>query len=528
MIIKEIYIQKFRGFNNVGFELWSHVTAISWQNGTQKTTILWMLSQPFSLRGLDMWKERPLCGWNFNSEFSEKFKFSEKYDRIGDHRWKLSFCKDWEYPMNSIGRDWNTKWEIRFWKVKENGIVDKTEWSWYKKYPTIYLSLKRLYPIWEDTDIKEVQTKLSQDEKEFYAEWHNKILILTKEDDKIIAPSMIRSPNKETIGANTNYYDRETNSAWHDNIGKILLAIMTFRRLKKKYRDYRAGLLVIDELDSSLYPGSQIELLKALYKFSKDYNIQIVFTTHSITLLEEIDYLANESANLGRIKSVFLEKEEKNITIEERSFEYIKHKLEVSIKREKKPIRLDVYCEDNEARIFIKKILGTKITKHLNFQDVNFGAGQYLDALLRKFKPFIRPNALIILDGDVLLDNSKKTIINSLKKYKNKYNIAILPGEKNPETLLAETLNAADVNFFKKINPTFSQQVAFREYSLSEIQRERTIAKKRFNSDDIAIYRHHIINERMKKNFEIVSKFREEFKILYNWIAKKRWLSTLL
>ena len=110
---------------------------------------------------------------------------------------------------------------------------------------------------------------------------------------------------------------------------------MTFRRLKKKYRDYRAGLLVIDELDSSLYPGSQIELLKALYKFSKDYNIQIVFTTHSITLLEEIDYLANESANLGRIKSVFLEKEEKNITIEERSFEYIKHKLEVSIKREK-------------------------------------------------------------------------------------------------------------------------------------------------------------------------------------------------
>ena len=160
--------------------------------------------------------------------------------------------------------------------------------------------------------------------------------------------------------------------------------------------------------------------------------------------------------------------------------------------------------------------MGTKITKHLNFQDVNFGAGQYLDALLRKFKPFIRPNALIILDGDVLLDNSKKTIINSLKKYKNKYNIAILPGEKNPETLLAETLNAADVNFFKKINPTFSQQVAFREYSLSEIQRERTIAKKRFNSDDIAIYRHHIINERMKKNFEIVSKFREEFKILYN------------
>ena len=48
MIIDKISIKNFRGFKGVEFELGSHLTVISGQNGTQKTTILGMLSQPFS------------------------------------------------------------------------------------------------------------------------------------------------------------------------------------------------------------------------------------------------------------------------------------------------------------------------------------------------------------------------------------------------------------------------------------------------------------------------------------------------
>ena len=207
MIIKKIHIQKFRGFNDVGLELWSHITAISWQNWTQKTTILGLISQPFSLNTLveekdPMSKEKPLSGGNFRSQFGEKFKRSKTFDKPGEHRWTVSFIdqKEPEYTVWSIDRGGKNIWEIRFWKVnKTTGNANKTKWSWFKRYPAIYLSLKRLYPIGEDSKIKEVDVQLPDDEKEFYAEWHNKILILTRDNEKILTPSIIKSNNKDTI-----------------------------------------------------------------------------------------------------------------------------------------------------------------------------------------------------------------------------------------------------------------------------------------------------------------------------------------
>ena len=49
MIIKKVHISKFRGFANVEFEMGDQITVIAGQNGTQKTTLLGILSQTFSL-----------------------------------------------------------------------------------------------------------------------------------------------------------------------------------------------------------------------------------------------------------------------------------------------------------------------------------------------------------------------------------------------------------------------------------------------------------------------------------------------
>ena len=153
MIIKRIHIQKFRGFNDVDLELWSHITAISWQNGTQKTTILGIISQWFAITDENnlMYWERPLCGGNFVSSFSEKFKLSAEFDREWEHEWTYFFCDNSIEPftMQSIVRDRRTG-KLRFWKKG-----DRSEWSWYMQYPVIYLSLKRIYPIWEDIKLRE-------------------------------------------------------------------------------------------------------------------------------------------------------------------------------------------------------------------------------------------------------------------------------------------------------------------------------------------------------------------------------------
>lgn len=48
-MLKEIKIHKYRGFKDVSFELGMQLTVIAGQNGTQKTTLLGMLTQMFAL-----------------------------------------------------------------------------------------------------------------------------------------------------------------------------------------------------------------------------------------------------------------------------------------------------------------------------------------------------------------------------------------------------------------------------------------------------------------------------------------------
>lgn len=78
-MITKLHIEKFRGFQNVDCELGSQITAIAGQNGTQKTVLLGLLSQPFSITDSEnpMKGEIPLCGGNYKSAFADKFKFSE-------------------------------------------------------------------------------------------------------------------------------------------------------------------------------------------------------------------------------------------------------------------------------------------------------------------------------------------------------------------------------------------------------------------------------------------------------------------
>ena len=45
---------------------------------------------------------------------------------------------------------------------------------------------------------------------------------------------------------------------------------------------------VLDELDATLHPSLQIELCALLRKYAADYKIQVICTTHSLALLEDV------------------------------------------------------------------------------------------------------------------------------------------------------------------------------------------------------------------------------------------------
>ncbi len=115
MIITKVEIEKFRGFENVEFILGTQLSIIAGQNGTQKTTILGMLSQPFTITddANPMIKELPLSGGSFKSAFSEKFKLSSTFDKAKMHEWTLHLANEpKQITIESIPRDKN---KIRFY-----------------------------------------------------------------------------------------------------------------------------------------------------------------------------------------------------------------------------------------------------------------------------------------------------------------------------------------------------------------------------------------------------------------------------
>src|SRR5690606_18235390 len=144
MIINSVHIKKFRGFNDVQFQLGTNLTVIAGQNGTQKTTLLGIISQPFTItdKANPLYGEKPLCGGNYKSLFSEKFKLSDSFDTPQNHEWTLKLNNETEpeFTVESIKRDSSSKTGIRFWRKG-----DRSKGSGYIQFPVIYLSLSRLF-----------------------------------------------------------------------------------------------------------------------------------------------------------------------------------------------------------------------------------------------------------------------------------------------------------------------------------------------------------------------------------------------
>lgn len=515
MIIKKAEIAKFRGFEDVEIELGSQLTIIAGQNGTQKTTILGMLSQPFTINDASnpMKDEKPLCGGSFKSAFSEKFKMSDTFDIAKGHEWTLHILNEEPFTLESIKRG---KDKLRFWKKG-----DRSKGSGYIQLPVVFLSLKRLIPIGEDIKLNESSLHcLTPQEELFFKDWHKKILISNEE---ITTANYLESPDKNTLGINTAHYDWRQNSSGQDNVGKILLAVMSFKRLKEKYpSNYEGGILAIDELDATLYPGSQIKLIEALRKFASDYKIQIILTTHSLTILEKTCELQElnkaNTATKEQIKVVFLEKKNNKIRIiQNATIDTIRHRLNVTIES-KKNLKIDAFTEDKECIVFAKALLKRKASL-FNFVDCTLSCSSLIDLAHRKIPSFVLPNSIIFLDGDVKGQKSE------YKKAKALENVVILPTMISPERVLATFLNELDDDspIWESVNVNFTKQYCFKDYTINEILMDRIKAKKWFNSHlkDWGTNATKIINPWINVNKDLTDQFIKDFIVVYNELATK-------
>lgn len=484
MIIKTIEIEKFRSFESVSFDLGRRITAISGRNATQKTTVLGMIGQPFTISKEPMYGCKTIDGYNFRSQFKDKFKISPEHDIIGEHKWKLIFhnhiFERSYFSVESIARTQAGRTPtLRFWNAES-----RDRGAGYIQLPVYFLSLSRLFPIGEGGKTQSLRATLTPEELEYCITNYRTILSIQAMGGTPSVGIEKGASSRTFAGVSDDIHDIFTNSAGEGNVMRIILAVLSFKRLKEQYpRDYKGGLLLIDELDATLYGFSQTKLVEYLWKAADDYKIQIVFTTHSPIVLKSVSKLQRRERQIRGINLptyaydssiVYLEpsydEEGKRTIMPENisstdGLNRILNDINLTVPVSEDKIR--VYCEDMRANSFLQYVLSNaleiNLDLYMSFVDINLGWTNYVQLAEKKIPEFC--NNIIILDGDVLTKpeyRSKAQIVSTSG------NFLFLPLviEKDLFTLLK---NHAAFIRFQRFSPriaNFTYDICFNNWAL--------------------------------------------------------------
>lgn len=221
----------------------------------------------------------------YEADFSNVFRMSPTYDDPDKKKYTyyINFevdGKENDLVVNSEKRNDQKVNNVRF-------VVGKTRNKGEGNYPhpVIYLGLNRLYPLANSKKLEMIEDyNLTDEERLFYSIWQKKITILSESVD----PEFVSSDTKDFLACKTQDYDAEANSAGQDNLGQIISAVLSFRRLKNLLGEkYQGGMLLIDEIDATLHVLAQEKLVEFLIDSAKQFSLQIVCTTHSQKIIEE-------------------------------------------------------------------------------------------------------------------------------------------------------------------------------------------------------------------------------------------------
>lgn len=531
-MIHSLIINDFRLFKNVNLQMGRFITVISGKNALGKTTLLGMLGNACELKISD---GRPILQKQFRTEFGEIFNASKEFDLSGSNKCIVNFSECDKPDLIIDHRRCRTTWQKiskintnkRFRlipEIKRGGKVSSTKYS----FPSLYLGLSRLFPVGEsNTDnISICNIRLSSEEKKEFVESYSNIMsVFEKDEISIDSISIGETSRKNGVGISTSDYNSLCNSAGQDNIGQIILSVMSFKRLKQNNPNkYKGGLLLIDELEATLHPGAQLRLINYLLKSCRSLNLQVVFTTHSLTILESIckKIMYNKSGKLNEIELVYITKDNDILEIlKNPNYDRIYNDLNVStiIANNKK---ISIYTEDEEARWVIEKILKDYLYK-LRLVKIKMSYGNLL--LLNKADYGYYSNVLFILDGDV-----PEKDIDKYKVQKGE-NILKLPGDKSIEEMLYTYLLELSTEhpLVDKITEFGITKTILRENrpSTNEEGPAREKYKKWFNDWKDIFESIGLFDYWMADNEDICNKFRKEFKDKYNKIAKRKFINTI-
>jgi len=433
-MIKSIEIQRYRKLKDITFEFSKNVNVISGTNGTCKTSLLHLISN--SVKELNR-----KCAWINDIHFLDIIRgvnnaLNPKVETLtkGDKEYNDPAPR---YKGTLFTVSYFNSNPLEFRRHVSRAMARYAVKPWYNHNtkdslpfcPVLYLGLSRLFAFGEFQD----DEALSAINKSFPENYQQELIKIYKDftryEISTLSPQLMGNIKKRTeFVSNVSGIDSNTISAGEDNLMIILMGLMSLRMYYENITSANdvESILLIDELDATLHPYFQIKLLDLFIEYSKAYKIQIFFTTHSLSLLEEslkrkdhchVDYLVDGLTNV----------------IHTPSPDIYQIKLDLIGKSKQElyaTIYIPVFTEDAEARHFLKLIfheIAANDAAFNNIQHLFYMAGMSVGAdnlrtIFEDSKLFNTiVGAICILDGD-----KKDNLTNHIIK---------LPGKMSPETL---------------------------------------------------------------------------------------------
>ncbi|MGT2742484.1 AAA family ATPase [Streptococcus plurextorum] len=528
--IKGINIKNFRLISNQEFNLGKQITIVSGRNGTMKSTIMGLVAHPFET------DEKSITGEKMSTSFSEVFKLSLTKDKQYEYDIKMDInhnneTKNLIEPVKMYNRS-NRFRLVPSGSEKGDGFFN---------LPSVYINLKRLYPLVaiSDEEIRELNIEYNDKEKEFISKFYERIFAKTEFSTFQTYETDSNSVHKNPIGPGTTAsYDITSISSGEDNLSAFVKILISFMRVFQSKSDAKqlTGLLSIDEFEASLHPIAQLNLFNFLLEWSRNYNVQILLNTHSLYLIQEVmkmeTRLNNKVIRINFITKRFSDHLE---IYSNPQFKFAKEELTLTRDEYTETLsKVTVLCEDQIAEQYIKQIAGRDISKRCNFiTNVTGETGsswKTLKSLAKNgFTLLSDARALIIFDADIIPKDIGKTKFDKIL-YLPSITENKLPLEKE---IVNYILNLPDNHdFFKKFSKTkgmFCQ--SFTEFNISlttdKIKDEKVdYYKNWFNSipkKETNKYRNYMI----KDNHKIFDEFKLTLKNKINEVFEENGIPTI-
>jgi len=285
-----------------------------------------------------------------------------------------------------------------------------TRWLGYDDRPkrvVEYIDLSRLQPVAVRVGYariaknkhNEISAKVFEP---LQVSWLSSIMARVYQSAKLAISSLDKKRPVPVVEKNNVSY-----SGFHSGAGET-----TITELLARIDAPSTSLVLIDEIESSLHPRAQRRLIRLLAKICRDKDIQMIITTHSPYILEELP----PEARVCILDS----KDSKSIV------SGVSSRFAMSQMDDENHPECDLYVEDDSAEVMLAEI----ISRHGNdiFSRcciIPYGAssvGMALGQMVNKNR--FRENSLVFLDGDC--DPSTGCIV--------------LPGGDAPERVIFNTL----------------------------------------------------------------------------------------